>query len=1468
LASPAFTGVPTAPTAAALTSTTQLATTEFVTSAGTVEANARILADAAEALTRANAVADLQAQLITAGNELPAGMEVLRDLTADIPVGWYDTGARVWGGSTPRAFLSNRRPTDLSVDAVYWFDFLDKDTLFQDVGCTIPVEADGDPVNAFIAKDNVGGSLTIAPVPNATFDSDIDNWTLASGSGGTIAWSAGKMRVTRSSTTTSGYVPIFLEGGLVYRITAPATWISGASAQASIVLRDGASASASALAQKVLAAGASGGVTMTYAPSADATVYLHLTCAGGAGVIDFDSVSCVSDTRAVFVAVTETAGGVWRTDGAQGWLEVNEEGDIDDRFVCETLHGLGGATFKGGVCVGYRQVKPQAAWIWTASLISGDGNTAGLRALGLSDEFVIGGSKTTLADGGLRDKVAYAQWDRTTSTGERGRTKADLSALAVGGAEDDTALYLAARGNATPGAPLRYYDLIVFFGDIADEERDWLLDFANARAHVRYPARIFVLLVWGQSNADGRAPISDPAAPAGWQASKIVPGVWNWNGKELSSTYWLYPVGPTQCGGSWAGDNASLQKFGFIDVACAQLAETIPNLVICRVTQGGTGVDAGANPDGSWHVPSSELPAGTPSLFDALKNKFLALKAFCAEHGIECVVLGGFYHHGENGKAAPTDFKVDTEAGFAGVREFTGVADLPIVTGTIPTLSTYYSASVRADQLAIDAADDHVTYLDFSALTMLADNTHFDAAACVSAGELAADEMMDYIGDSYLIPVGAGGGPEGSLPDLGDGVAEALVQDIGSPGGLLRKGDALGKPASGDLENCNNLPLAGISDFGTGVAAAAAIAIAQLGSFVIYNSPSQRTLFDAIDDAALRGRIIDGSTTTADAAAIDAAITSERTRVAALGGGPIIFPSGKYFASVLQIPTKGFHMSGAGADSTEIRVVGNHTFITPLGSRSTSQGNTLAANALAGSMQITLTTGKGANVSEGSRVLVVSNALLRGSLSGQKFGQYVVVDSKAGDVLTLAAPLMYDFLTSDSAEVQNVTFVDRVTIEGLKIVADDHTVNQTGLSSFVFCSGLRLNDLVLGECDASAIGLFGCVDAKISGVTIHDLASQESPALLGYGINLGGLNEAIVIDKLVARRLRHAVTTVDSGTVMPIGEPVGVTMLNSKAIDVKAAGFDTHAPGRDIGFLGCDVIGGKAAGFQVRCTHVRIIGCSVSNVLGQAVYFPSQANALGTDSLVDGLKSRNTNLGVDTSSFDRRESGAIHDKGQRNIVRNCVIESCGGPAIEVEGSDWLEGKYIGNTIINPCKSTLTKKGAIWVPVTTATRMKLEGNEISASHTNMDNGISIPSANVHVIDRDNGVFGAQGTARVLNSQHLSIGGYGQGGTINSVGGAGVGVEIVSGVATLPTTDYGAGTFVVSGEGGLVDDLVTISSDLPEGADVLLRRGTGAITITTTGNIITPTGGNIVMSGSEDGIRVRRQANAWLVISSAV
>lgn len=143
-------------------------------------------------------------------------------------------------------------------------------------------------------------SARVEEIVNGNFDTDITGWTLATSSGGTITWNAGKMRVERTSAVTAAYQAISLAAGETLFASASATFISGtATIDAQLALRSSASVSGPALALgNELVNSASGVSKLSYYSATAQTVYLHTYLSGANGIYDFDTITSL-DTYSV-----------------------------------------------------------------------------------------------------------------------------------------------------------------------------------------------------------------------------------------------------------------------------------------------------------------------------------------------------------------------------------------------------------------------------------------------------------------------------------------------------------------------------------------------------------------------------------------------------------------------------------------------------------------------------------------------------------------------------------------------------------------------------------------------------------------------------------------------------------------------------------------------------------------------------------------------------------------------------------------------------------------------------------------------------------------------------------------------------------------------------------------------------------------------------------------------------------------
>ncbi|MGZ9812648.1 hypothetical protein ACXN5S_19460, partial [Pseudoroseicyclus sp. H15] len=420
------------------------------------------------------------------------GQEVLIPAFDNVPPGWHDTGERLLSTTSARAFLSNWQPS-LPV-TVFVFD--DTSLLFQDAAETVPVAEDGDPVAVAYAKVG-GGAISAVAVTNSGFASDLTGWTVANGS---ASATGGKARIVRTSATSSIQQAFNLTKGIRYIFRVDASWVAGVSAAAGLVLRDGAAYNAALVLSQSLAAGASGELVLDYTPDADETVYLHLSVLSASGTIDFENVAVSADTRLRFATADTARRPTYRTDGSLHWLEFD---GINDALEAN-IYGIGLDTFDGAVWASYRPLDVTAGYVWNAGPLTAD--TTGLVANVAGDFLRVGGNAGNVMDAGAHDKVAVLSVDRGAGTGSFGRD-GDLAAVSAGTGDVDWALTIGARidGSDVVNSPqkMRLYGIGVAQEAVSASVRDRVTSYFLNLARYRPPRKIYVILVSGQSNADG-----------------------------------------------------------------------------------------------------------------------------------------------------------------------------------------------------------------------------------------------------------------------------------------------------------------------------------------------------------------------------------------------------------------------------------------------------------------------------------------------------------------------------------------------------------------------------------------------------------------------------------------------------------------------------------------------------------------------------------------------------------------------------------------------------------------------------------------------------------------------------------------------------------------------------------------------------------------------------------------------------
>lgn len=594
-----------------------------------------------------------------------------------------------------------------------------------------------------------------------------------------------------------------------------------------------------------------------------------------------------------------------------------------------------------------------------------------------------------------------------------------------------------------------------------------------------------------------------------------------------------------------------------------------------------------------------------------------------------------------------------------------------------------------------------------------------------------------------------------------------------------------------------------------------------------------------------------------DGAAVRAALDDP-----ARAGRPVYAPEGIYdFSAVLAVTANNVALLGDGPDRTIFRKAASTQMLNVggLDRRVTTEANTLAANASAGATSVTLAAGKGANIAAGTWVLLVSNDLAPGTGHTQKRAEFVFVESKATDTLTLAAPLKFTYTTTAAAEVQRINWVEGLRIEGIGFDGADILgaggVNAENVAHLMWCLEPEIHNVKGWDLPNWFIGLQGCLNARLSGIRARDQLSDGvngNTGSFGYTVVELGLNEGLICDGLHAERTRHAYTTA-GGLGLDYGIPMGSRIANGVATAMRGFAWDTHPVGLDIAFDNCVALGSLGGGFQTRSIGTRFIGGDARDCVGPALY--PAANALRTE--VQAFKASRTNLGTYAgAAWENR--GAIYDNGARTLIAGARIDSCGGPAASL-GADATFPDWRDIEALDPCQITTTNKFGFEVPSTaTATRWRARGCQAEDTTAKMTNGFRVAHTTMEAEIRDSRVLGASSLPYSFAGTNVTVvGGYG-----SLARASGRWVDVTLAADAMNVDGLGSALLNVRGEvAAASDSLVTINGGV-DGQEIVLRRGDAAITVNHgVGNIQLHGAVNFALDSTYDNLTLRKIGGTW-------
>ena len=263
------------------------------------------------------------------------------------------------------------------------------------------------------------------------------------------------------------------------------------------------------------------------------------------------------------------------------------------------------------------------------------------------------------------------------------------------------------------------------------------------------PAPVFI--VCGQSNSDGRVPLSDYPA---YLQTDLCQYCYD-DGSHFQNGVFA-PYKPY----TWvSGDSDRFGYDAFVYHYLQQALET-PFYVV-KLTLGGTAIDPSCtNSNGgkfwscnpAWYDRQTATSLGGSSLMKSFERSFEACRTQtleALEQGYEVKAI--LWHQGESDYSAqgPANYYANLTTLIAHTRQFlfdqTGqeaCKTLPFILGTVSHISLQYNATIEQAHLRIADEDPNVFAIDMSQAPLLGDDLHFNVESAALLGRSVFEQLV------------------------------------------------------------------------------------------------------------------------------------------------------------------------------------------------------------------------------------------------------------------------------------------------------------------------------------------------------------------------------------------------------------------------------------------------------------------------------------------------------------------------------------------------------------------------------------------------------------------------------------------------------------------------------------------------------------------------------------------------------
>lgn len=445
------------------------------------------------------------------------------------------------------------------------------------------------------------------------------------------------------------------------------------------------------------------------------------------------------------------------------------------------------------------------------------------------------------------------------------------------------------------------------------------------------------------------------------------------------------------------------------------------------------------------------------------------------------------------------------------------------------------------------------------------------------------------------------------------------------------------------------------------------------------------------------GAVGDGSTD--DTTAIQAAITA----VNAAGGGTVYFPKGVYKVSSSITLYSNVYLQGTpnesiidvsalDADIDIFAVAGSVGDAVALGSSAVENTTDLAF----------ATSGLVAD----DYLLVYADKAVTTTPSYQ--GEIVRIDTVTdGSNVVLHDTLRDGYLTTDTASVRKITFVENITLDGLSFLGGTYTTRITRGLNASYARNISVKNCYFEKIHHSAIRMQTSINGSVTECRFKDFEYTG----ISYGVSLYDGCQDWNVHSNEAINLRHLVAL--GASVNGYGINRRINGCFNVASQMRDAGMDSHAASQDINFSNNIVKDSANDGIIVQGASAVICNNTIINCQRHGILMQPQSSYAGGYVVCGNNIINAGNIGIDinqaTADYGNITNAIINDN---RITNSGALAAYGAILVKSTNASPLTNITInGNSIYKTASHCITLQNC--------TQATVNGNSIYSQTDSID-----------------------------------------------------------------------------------------------------------------------------------------------------